>query len=394
MIEVTNLKKVKTLGGGVVRLQADINFIGMPSPYAEKTLYFEVAANNGDMLADDSYDAFVLVPLYLAMYHKQDLHINGNISKKLYQNVKWYIQKILCDFSDTLSRVNFIVDGFTSPKPKGNLIGTGISCGVDSLSTIYDHFIKETDPDYKINSLFFFNCGTHGDYEDPFTQKLFMERYKRNVKAADEMGLTVHRVNTNLHAFTHKIGEQKLGYFAIYSCIFSLQNAIFRYYTSGNYSYSEIKSFSSLSHNKDMAEFSESYLVPLVQTENLELIIDGCQYRRVDKFKHIADWEIAQKHLNICIRHLPDASNCGNCAKCRPALLTLEILGKLDKFSRVFDIEQYTKNSFNYKIQCLLNYNKFDFDTEAVDFARENNFPMPIKTGAYVLGNNAVLVNN
>ena len=95
MIEISNLRKYAA--GRNVRLEADITFTDMPSPYAERTIYFEVDKNNGDMLADDTYDAFVLVPLYLAMYHKQDLHIRGNISKKLYQNIKWYIPRILCD---------------------------------------------------------------------------------------------------------------------------------------------------------------------------------------------------------------------------------------------------------------------------------------------------------
>ncbi len=145
MIEIANLRKYAR--GEVVRLEADIIFTDMVSPYPEKTIYFEIDKEHGDMLADDSYDAFVLVPLFIAMFHKQDLHIRGNISKKLYQNVIWYVRKIFCDYSPDLSNVNFTVDGFTEPtKEHGKIIGTGISCGVDSLSTIYDHFVKETDP--------------------------------------------------------------------------------------------------------------------------------------------------------------------------------------------------------------------------------------------------------
>ena len=364
----------------------------MPSPYAEKTLYFEVDQSNADMLADDTYDAFVLVPLYLAMYHKQDLHIRGNISKKLYNNVKWYIPKILCDFWDALSPVKFTVDGFTSVKRNGNLIGTGISCGVDSLSTIYDHFIKETDPDYRINALFMFNCGTHGDYEDPFTQKLFISRYHRNVNAANELGLPVTLVNSNMHAFTHRISETKVGYFSIYSCVLSLQNALSLYYAASDLDYEGTFRFRKFSHDRVMNEFCGSYILPLIQTDNLELIIDGCQYRRVDKVKNIADWDIAQKYLNVCVGKTADASNCGHCSKCLRTLLPLEILGKLDKFSRVFNIEQYRQISFQNKIRCLQNYGEEPFETENVDLARENNFPMPTKRDCYVLGENAIVV--
>lgn len=391
MIEISNLRKY-IARGGVTRLEADINFTGMTSPYSEKTMYFEVDESNGDMLADDTYDAFVLVPLYLAMFHKQDLHIRGNISKKLYQNIKWYIPRILCDFSDDLAPVKFTVDGFTSPKLKGNLIGTGISCGVDSLSTIYDHFVKETDPDYRINALFLFNCGTHGDFEDSVSQQLFMNRYRRNVNAANELGLPLYLVNSNLHAFTHKISETKVGYFAIYSCVISLQTAMSRYYSASDLDYEGSYKFRKFAHDWAMAEFCGSYIVPLIQTENLELIIDGCQYRRCDKVKNIADWDIAQKYLNVCVSHLPDASNCGTCGKCFRTLLPLEILGKLDKFSGVFDIEQYRRNSFANKIRCVQHYGEDPFETENVDFARENNFPMPTKRDCYVLGQNAMVI--
>lgn len=126
-----------------------------------------------------------------------------------------------------------------------------------------------------------------------------------------------------------------------------------------------------------MAGFSESYIIPLIQTNNLELIIDGCQYRRVDKIKNIADWDIAQKYLNVCLERTADASNCGVCSKCLRTLLPLEILGKLDSYSAIFDIPKYREVSLDYKIHCLENYDKDPFETENVDFARENNFPMP-----------------
>ena len=87
----------------------------------------------------------MLIPLYIAMYYKQDLHIHGSVSKKLYKNVTNNLWRILCDFSDDLSRVNFTVDGFKIADGNPNIIGTGLSCGVDSLSTVYDRYVKEDD---------------------------------------------------------------------------------------------------------------------------------------------------------------------------------------------------------------------------------------------------------
>ena len=66
--------------------------------------------------------------------------------------------------------------------------------------------------------------------------------------------------------------------------------------------------------------------------------------------------------------------------------MPLEILGKLDDYANVFDIEQYRKDAMDFKVHCLKNYGENPFETENVDFARENNFPMPIKRECYVLG--------
>ncbi len=385
MIEISNLRKYTR--EALTRLEVDMNFIDAESPYTERTLYFEIDKKFSYMFADDTYDAFVLVPLYLAMLHKQDLHIRGKISAKLYQNIKWYVQKIWCDFYDELSPVTLTVDGFAAPpKKRGKLIGTGISCGVDSLSTIYDHFVRERDPDFRINALFYFNCGIFGEFGDAKFLELTLNRNEPGKRAAKDLGLPCYYVNSNLHAFRKIVDMNKLNFIAVYSCALSLGNAVSRYYVSSGTNYQEIKQFNDHYHNADMSGFCESYLVPLIQTERTELIVDGCQYRRVDKLKNIADWDVAQKYLNVCWGYTPDGSNCGLCPKCLRTLLPLEILGKLDDFAAVFDVERYREISFNYKIRCLQNYGKDPFEIENVDFARENNFPMPTKHDAYILG--------
>lgn len=120
MIEVKNLR-IEDVKNSWSRAVADINFEGMKSPYAEGNIWFATRTANAEMLSIDSYDAFLLVPLYLAMYHKQDLHICGKVSKRLYKNIMTYIQTILCEFSDKLSKVNVIVDGFTNKNRAGGV---------------------------------------------------------------------------------------------------------------------------------------------------------------------------------------------------------------------------------------------------------------------------------
>lgn len=375
MFTLSNLKKYTK--DGWCYLSCDFSVTGMKNPFEEKTMWVAVEEKNGDMLADNVYDPFVLVPVMLGMYFKQDVHIDGNISRRLYHNMQHYLMNIFNRFSERVSSVKFTVNGFDSVTRGGDLIGTGISCGVDSLVTIYDNFINEKDPNFKINSLFFVNCGTHGDFEDKATQKRYQDRVTLNRTGAEELGLPMYLVNSNLHAFSHKFGENQVGYLAIYSCILSLQKYIKRYYTSSNYSYDEIARYTNLSKDYDIAEYSESFMPHLVSTEIFELVIDGCQYTRAEKTERISDWTFAQKHLNVCVPCLNGGKNCSNCTKCMWTLIPLEAMGKLENFKEVFDLETYSKNAFRWKCYFLRNYGKDGMQTSLMDYARAHGMKLP-----------------
>lgn len=386
MIEIAGLRKYKVAGGKGVRMEADIRFVDTDADYPAYTLYFEIRKSYGAMFATDTYDAFFLIGLYLAMYHNTPLKIRGKISKKLYKNATWYIQKILCDFSEKLSPVDISIDGFAPTQAKGTLIGTSISCGVDSLATIYDRFVKENDSDYKINSLFIFNCGSHGDFDSPRTQAVFNSRVDRAVAVADELKLPLVIVDSNLHRFRHSDDKATMMFIAMYSCVLSLQNAIRHYYIPSGCSYQGIKDYGDRAHHNDLATACDSYLIPLIQTERTELIVDGCQRRRVDKIADLVDWDIARKYLNVCLaQKSEDTKNCGICPKCLRTLLTLEILGKLDDFAELFDMEAYNQRSLNYKAHCLEMADHDIFYRELVDLAAEKNFTMPAKRTCYIL---------
>ena len=339
-------------------------------------------------LADDVYNAFLLVPLYLGMYYKHDLHIHGCVSKRFYRNINNYLQRILCDFSDDLSRINVTVDCFKECDGDHNIIGAGISCGVDSLTTIYDRFVNESDPEYKINGLFLFNTGTFGNYGEK-CEKVYFLHSQQNKRAADELGLPVYQVNSNIHAFTHKVGsDPKAGYFAIWSCIIALEKALNKYYVSSTYSYNQILTFGKNFHDRDFAQFSESYSVPLIRTDRLELISDGCQYERNEKVERIADWNIAQKYLNVCYMDAANARNCSKCAKCTATLLALEAINKLENFSGVFDLDTYKKISWREKKIAVFNHFENIISSNEPDpylFLKRRGVKLPSRLSAYLL---------
>lgn len=73
----------------------------------------------------------------------------------------------------------------------------------------------------------------------------------------------------------------------------------------------------------DMAEFCESYLVSLIQTESIEFIVDGCQYRQTQKTGNISDWDMVNKYLNVCV-NTGDGVNCSKCSKCMRTMISLD----------------------------------------------------------------------
>ena len=390
MIEISNLRRYHSAQKRA-RLEVDIKFIDMEVEAPAETMWFEIDENYDRVLVDDTCDPFLLIPLYLAMHYKTNLKIRGNVSKKLYKNLMWYGQKILCNFAPKLSPVKIIVDGFAPTQAQGLLIGAGISCGVDSLSTLYDRFINEDDPDYKINALFFFNCGSNGGIKDSVTQYVAQSRNKRGIALAGEFGLPLCPVDTNLREFfLLEYGDTFL-FLANYSCVLAMQNAIRRYYIGSACSYNDIKSTGIIYKTFDFAEFCDSYFVPLIQTERTELIIDGCQYRRVDKIKNLAEWRITQKYLNVCNIYNENSFNCSQCDKCMRTLLALEILGKLENFSQVFDLKKYRAKSFDYKAKVVANADNEVFYNELFNLAKENNFPMPKRHDCYILDRNVAI---
>lgn len=369
MFRLSNLRKESK--NGWTYLRCDFDVTEMESPFKENSMWIAVEDKNEDMLSQKVYDPFVLVPVILGMYYGQDVYIDGNISARLHHNVTHYLMSIFDNFSDHTKKIRFTVNGFdTVEESEHSLVGTGISCGIDSLLTIYDNFIKEEKENFRINSLFFVNCGTHGGYNDT-ARRLWLDRAALNREAADELGLPMYLIDSNFHAFTHTIGEQKIGYLAIYSCALGMQKYVRRYLAASNFSYEEVAEFFKNSRDFDIAEYSETYMPHLIATERFELVIDGCQYNRGEKMERIADWDIAQKYLNVCVTPINHGHNCSNCNKCMWTLIPLEAMGKLDAFKNVFDINVYKENAYRWKNIFLSHEGKDAMETTVVRYARK-----------------------
>ena len=377
MIELKNLHLKK--GEKWTKLVADISSDKHRLP--DNVMWFALPNEMASMFTTETYDPFLLVSYFLGMFLGENVKVNGNVSKLFYKNLVNYINQILYDFSDHTKKIELSVNGFVKLNRTDRLIGTSGSCGVDSFCSIYDHFISEEDRDYKINALFLYNCGTHGDFNQENTYNLWQERYALNSRAAKALGLPLYQMDSNLHAFTHSIyrSDRPVGYLALYSCALCLQKVMWKYYVSGDFSYRQTLQIGEERRDFDLSEFAAPMLVPLIRTELIELIPDTIQYSRSEKLSHIADWDIAHKYLNLCIRPKSDGGNCTiNCPKCRSAMLVLESLGKAELFHESFDVDLFHREIRNVKINTEARYyNDPLFAREAIDYVRKHGMTIP-----------------
>lgn len=368
MIDISNLRT--EVHGEWTRLVADITSDFQRND-SEKNIWVAVKNENTDMLTTDSYNMFLLYPLYMAMYYKSDMHLHGTVSEQLYSNVNTYLQPIMCSFSDDLKCVNVSVDGFRETEGTHHLVGTGISGGVDCLSTIYTHYETEQYEENKINALFMTNFATDMDVTK---RDLYRERCKAMKRIADALSLPFYEVDCNFDSFL-ALGD-RCSYFALYSCAFALERALGKYYISSSLSYGEVLKWHDNSRNRDWSEFADPYAIPLMESKGLKLISDGCQYSRSEKTEMISDWEVAQKYLYVCSGK-KSIVNCCECIKCKRTLLPLDAMGKLDSFSGVFDIEKYREHKKEYKYNLVLANGREVFATDNFEFCKRKGMDLP-----------------
>ncbi|MGH7146334.1 MAG: hypothetical protein ACREIJ_00320 [Nitrospiraceae bacterium] len=69
---------------------------------------------------------------------------------------------------------------------------------------------------------------------------------------------------------------------------------------------------------------------PLLSTKSLRIVHDGPAYSRLSKTEYVAKSEVALRSLRVCWR-LGNDENCRACEKCYRTMLTLELLGALDR---------------------------------------------------------------
>lgn len=311
-------------------------------------VWFQTSLEFGKFFVDEVADPFLVALVMPAIRYKEDITVNAKVSEQLYYNLVHYvIPYISASWGGYMPRI--MVKGLTSRNYNPQASATGCSMGVDSLSAIFHHIDKNCPDGYKLTHLTFFNVGSHGTINLKETEASFYKDLSLVQNFASILGLPVVWVNTNMHllyfdfSFNHSHTMRNM------SVVLSMQKLFYRYYYASSYTLYDY------ALKQDNTAYYEDPLLSRLTTESTSMMSEDATWERSQKTKYIADNKLAQEHLYVCLKeqisnngydkgldHLKDNwKNCSRCTKCLRTMITLDIIGKLDKFNKIFDVEYF-----------------------------------------------------
>lgn len=317
-----------------VRLSAALQMDG------QKEIYFEVAEDKKDYLADDRLDAFVIMVLRQALLRGCDIYCDAPVTSDLLYMLN---ESLL----PTLSRkVEHFHDIKVHAEPcapcAGKEVITGYSGGVDSLYTLARHHGKsmpgEKKANLKLDGLACFDAGVYEETGEDRT-RMYETALGQTEKIASDLGLGCIGVRCNIQDIVDE-HYLSVGSYRLIACAMAISKRVGTFLLSGAYE------FASFSIDADSSFYYELLLAEVLTTRAFRVYISGGVQKRIEKIAYLAKQgpEI-RRLLHVCVHDpLPGSRNCGVCSKCIRTELAMEGLGVLDRFSEAFPLDVYRQH--------------------------------------------------
>lgn len=343
-----------------------------------KDVWFRVDKKYEKYLCYERGDAFVIAVLNYAMRNHHDIVSEAPLTEDIYYNIDKYLIDAIAQYNKDFYRSQITADVASEILSCAGAVGTGISCGVDSMHALASQTAMKFKK-HNITHLTFNNVGSHGEGE--YAEKLYHARLERPKRFAEEYGFELVASNSNLQNVVEQNHFKSHTYssmFAVY-CLQKLYSVY--YYASAGYKYTEFTLVDKPQCSPGSYEFIS---LPLLSTHNLRIYSEGEGMSRMTKLKSVVKYVPSYKYLNVC---LEEGDNCGKCEKCVRTMLGLDALGTLDKYSAVFDVTYYNKNKKWYLQQLLkqMAYGKHDYFEMYPYFKEQVTLNMRIKVLPYTI---------
>ncbi len=261
----------------------------------------------------------------------------------------------------------------------GKWVGTGISLGVDSFTTIHEYKEECLLEEYKLTHLVHLKTGAHhgqlGYYDQQTEDKLFLAENTKVKEFCRKHNYKLIVVESNLHAVIcteFGYGFDTTHTFRNLGCILLLQNLFSKYYYASAYNLDDF----SINLSSTCGLY-EKWLIPYISNESLEFYSANTNMSRFQKTRFISNFEDTYDNLHVCWH---GTNNCGQCKKCVRTLVALDVLGALEKYSKSFNLEHYYNNRESLIAEVVLLRKTDSFYMEIYKMMLESNFKMPSKT--------------
>lgn len=357
-------------------LKADIEFDNKIFP-----LWYSVDNVFGEFLCSDYADAFVLAVLMLAMKSGQDIAVEAPVSSKLLFNLNKTVQPIYAKQNPELRQVTIK----SHPDPHIAYNGSGLGCccslGIDSFASFLQHYGPDVPEEYRVTHLTLFNSGQLGYKDVEGTRRFFNETIQNLQEFSHEVNLPILAVDSNINELYFDSGFTIVQTVLLrtISCALTLQKLFSKYVFASSYSIEYFK----LDTNDDA--YAQVAYASSLSTNNMEIIFSSPAMTRVEKTEFISQYPITTKYLDVCWSGqwaLGDVQsdkyfkekkhkNCGKCDKCLRTILALDLLGKLDEYENLFDLDFYRNNKDHFIAKVLAFRKSNAFYSELYDLMNE-----------------------
>ncbi len=324
-------------------------------------------------------DAVVVSFLTFATRFGMDIHSKLPISKALYYNIKKHIlpQFYVCNPS-VAHKIDLDVP-VTDEKYSGTWRGTGISLGVDSLTTIHEYTDDCLFDDYRLTHLVHLKTGAQYGlkitdvYNSETEDRLYAAEHSKVVKYCEKNNFELITIESNIHSIVHtefeSTGFSKTHTFRNLGAILLVQSYFDKYYYASAVNLDHFK----VNVDSDSAYY-EKWFIPLISTENLSFYSANESMSRIEKIKYISQFPDTYDDLHVC---WVNDKNCGHCSKCIRTLTQLDALNLIDVYKNSFDTEYYKTNRKKYLKTIVAKRNIDVFYGEIYKFMKQQGHKMP-----------------
>jgi len=306
----------RTSDRGTIEVRARVES-RVPPRDGSQELVFDYPLQWSDWITPRA-DAFVAALVLRAMNVGEDIEVRAPLSARLARGLEEYQRVLASWFPHRLTPVEIRAPlEPASVRPDGAVL-TAFSGGVDSFYTLRAHGAEQEpeEPARITHALF-----VHG-FDLPLGQAAaaYEVANARFTEMLGRLGIELVAGRTNVQSF---VPREDWGLFhgsALLATALALGDGVRRFYVPAAHTEGHLFPLG-----------SDPRIDPLLSTEALEIVHDGADVTRVQKTAAIGGWPPTFGRLRVCVSYDPAVPNCCRCEKCVRTMMTLDLLGLLDR---------------------------------------------------------------